>query len=91
MEKRENNSHWMILTYNPDGTPNQTKAKKAYDNDKDAISAARRINAFGHDIHKMTTYKCNFCGKWHVGHNHTILTNKEKKRCQDMIKKEKLF
>ena len=50
MEKRENNSHWMILTYNPDGTPNQTKAKKAYDNDKDAISAARRINAFGHDI-----------------------------------------
>lgn len=89
--KRESNSHWMILSYNMDGTPNQLKPKKSYNDDKDAIAAARRINAYGRSIHKMVAYKCNECGKWHVGHNYTILTDKEKKRCQDMIKNEHLF
>lgn len=89
--KRENKSHWMILTYNPDGTPNHLKPKKAYNIDKDAIAAARRINAYGNNIHKMVVYKCSECGKWHIGHNYTILTDKEKKHYQEMIKNEKLF
>ena len=41
--KRESNSHWMILSYNMDGTPNQLKPKKSYNDDKDAIAAARRM------------------------------------------------
>ena len=79
--------HWLL----EDDLFQVEAAKKSYNDDKDAIAAARRINAYGRNIHKMVAYKCNECGKWHVGHNYTILTDKEKKRCQNMIKNEHLF
>ena len=56
------------------------KNKTAYDTDKEAITAARKMNLKGKQIHKAVAYKCKVCGKWHIGRNKTLLTEKEIKR-----------
>lgn len=56
------------------------KNKIAYDTDKEAITAARKMNLNGKQIHKAVAYKCKVCGKWHIGRNKTLLTDKEIKR-----------
>ena len=52
--------------------------KKAYDDERSAVSAAKKINAYGHDIHKMVAYKCCKCDKWHIGHNYTVMTDRRR-------------
>lgn len=69
-----------------DGTPVYTK-KVVYNNDRDAIEAARRLNANIQQIHKAVAYKCPECHKWHVGRNHTILKDKDRKHCKETISK----
>ena len=69
--------------YLPDGTPVYVK-KAAYDTDKDAIEAARRLNLNVQQIHKAVAYKCPKCHKWHVGRNRTVLTDKDRKHYRDI-------
>lgn len=62
--------------------------KKGYNCESDAIAAANRINAFGHEIHKMVAYQCIRCNKWHIGHNWTIMTDEHREEAKEKIKKE---
>ena len=59
--------------------------KRSYENERDALAAARRINALGHDIHRMVAYKCSKCNKWHVGHNHTVMTPERREKDKEKI------
>ena len=52
--------------------------KKSFDNEKDAINAARYMNTQEHIIHKMVAYKCITCGKFHIGSTSKILTSEDK-------------
>lgn len=54
------------------------KSKQKYETDKEAIEEARKLNCFPESIHKAVAYKCNTCGKWHVGRTNKELTEKEK-------------
>ncbi len=60
--------------------------KKAYDTDKEAIEVARMMNCKHKQIHKAVAYKCPKCGKWHVGRNTSILTDKDKKHYKTVNK-----
>lgn len=62
--------------------------KRSYDTEKEAIAAANRINAWGHDLHKMVAYKCSKCEKWHVGHNNTTMTDERREEAKKKIEKE---
>ena len=61
------------------------KAKKSYNNEKDAITAAMKINCKESSIHKIVAYKCNVCGKWHLGHNRTILSLSDKEKIKEKL------
>lgn len=67
--------------------------KKAYNSDKEAITAARKMNLKGKQIHKAVAYKCSVCNKWHIGRNSKILTEKEKDRYKknDLLYSNKSF
>ena len=60
--------------------------KKSYDTEQSAIFAARRINSLGIDIHKVVAYKCSKCGKWHIGHNNTIMTSRRIEKEREKLK-----
>lgn len=86
MENVEKTYCQKINYYLDDGTPVYTK-KVVYNNDRDAIEAARRLNTNIQQIHKAVAYKCPKCHKWHVGRNHTILTDKDRKHYKEIISK----
>lgn len=66
-------------------------AKKSFDTEKDALKVARYLNTQEHIIHKMVSYKCETCGKWHVGRNSTELTEEDRKHYKQLIEREKKF
>lgn len=72
MEKRSTRSHYKI---GPNGV---LEEKKSFDTEQEALKMARFLNTKDNIIHKMVAYKCVKCGKWHVGSNHTVLTDKDK-------------
>ena len=84
MEKRKNRTHtkWNGREFVP---------KKSFDNEKDAVNAARYMNAQIYTIHKMVAYKCAECGKWHIGRNNTELTEEDKQYYKDMLIRNKKF
>lgn len=41
------------------------ESKKAYPSQTEAVSAVIGLSRKGSDVH---TYKCQFCHRWHVGH-----------------------
>lgn len=49
--------------------------KHSYKSESDALLAATKKNAYGNDIYKLVAYKCSKCGCWHIGHNHTVMTD----------------
>lgn len=69
----------------------ELRPKKRFPDERTALCAARRINAFGHDIHKMAAYHCRSCNGWHLGHNHTVMTNEMRDEAKKKILKEDLF
>lgn len=68
-----------------DGNPVYIQ-KKAYDTDKEAIEVARIMNCNNSQIHKAVAYKCPKCGKWHVGRNKSVLSEKDKKHYKTVNK-----
>lgn len=54
------------------------KDKIKYKTDKEAIHAAMVVNINMKTIHKRMAYKCSKCGFWHIGRNHTVLTQDDK-------------
>lgn len=67
-----------------DGT---SKPKKSFDSEKDALDAARTMNASGKMIHKAIIYKCPVCFKWHVGRSWKELTEKDKRKAEKFLGK----
>ena len=45
------------------------KPKHPFDTHDDAVEAAKKQNAKPGRIHKLVTYKCKVCHKYHIGRN----------------------
>lgn len=73
-----------IVRINPDGSK-VYKRKKAYNTLDDAIKQAKRMNSEVHMIHKLVSYKCSYCHKYHVGRSKKILTEKQRLKYQKEI------
>ena len=74
------NSHFTIYGYDANGKP-LYKVKKGFITEIDALVRCFQLNLAPHSIHKAVAYKCNKCGKWHIGHhNNVVLTNTERQK-----------
>lgn len=82
--KREKNSHYKIVN-------GKLIVKKTFDTENEAIETARFLNTKQNTTHKIVAYKCDTCGKWHVGNNGKRLFNDVRKKYQEKIKNMKLF
>lgn len=59
--------------------------KKAFDTLEEAIAIAKIINSQDHVIHKVVSYKCTVCHKFHVGRNGKELKDKERQKHKNQI------
>jgi hypothetical protein len=82
LEKRKYRSHTKIEF-------GKLVPKKSFETEKDAVRVARIINIQSKTIHKMVAYKCETCGKWHIGKNGTELTEKDRLHYKKMLDREK--
>ena len=67
------------IKYYKDGEPIYVP-KKAYDTLDEAIVAAKHMNARRETIHKLTSYKCDECFKYHIGKSKYILKDKDREK-----------
>lgn len=81
MKERTTRSHYKI------GPNGKLEVKKSFDSEMDALRTARFLNTRQDIIHKMVAYKCVVCGKWHVGGNGKVLTEKDRKEYAEKLKK----
>ena len=45
------------------------KAKLSYNSYEEAVEACNEYTInHPEDLNPMTAYKCDYCGKWHIGH-----------------------
>lgn len=65
---------------------NKRKPKKKYETDEDAIRACMEINSQRKQISKVTPYKCDECGSYHVGKTSKKLSKKDKKKARDWLR-----
>ena len=49
------------------------KDKKKFETQDDAIKYCKTINSKPNQIHKVVPYRCNFCGKYHIGRNGSLI------------------
>jgi len=68
------------------GSEEHSVAKVSYPSEKDALLNATKFNAYGKDIHKLVAYKCSKCGMWHIGHNHTEMTDDLREKAKQRYK-----
>ena len=74
------NSHYTIYAYDSERKP-LYKAKKGFLTEIEAVLRCFQINLAPHSIHKVVAYKCDKCGKWHIGHhNNIVLTEAERQK-----------
>ncbi|MDE5876060.1 MAG: hypothetical protein K2H47_00915 [Muribaculaceae bacterium] len=68
VQKRVSGTHWKVVFYNCKGKK-MLKAKFSYNSFEEAVEACNRyiLNHPG-DPRSMNAYKCEYCGKWHIGH-----------------------
>ncbi len=66
-----------LIRTDPDGRKHY-KPKKPYNTLEDAIKEAKKMNAQDHQIHKLVSYKCNYCSKFHIGRSKKEVTEKER-------------
>lgn len=66
--KRAPGTHWRVY-YTSKGNK-MLKSKKSYDSYEAAVDACNNyLLAHPEDQRPLNAYKCDFCGKWHIGHN----------------------
>jgi hypothetical protein len=75
------NSCRTIERYELDGTP-VYKDKAKFDTLDEAILECKKQNALPHRIHKVVSYKCKTCHKYHIGRNGKEITSKLRTRLQ---------
>lgn len=67
-ELRAPGTHWKVSTHNAKGKK-VLVAKFSYNTYEEAVGACTRyMMAHPKDSRPMSAYKCNYCGKWHIGH-----------------------
>lgn len=81
MKKRNYRSHYKI------GINGVLEEKKSFETESEALKVARFLNTREDIIHKMVAYKCEKCGKWHVGSNNTVLTEEDRKKYKKKLQK----
>ena len=57
-------------------TTNYGKPKVKFDTMDDAIAECKKLNQDLKRIHKLVSYKCNNCFKYHIGSNGKLLKHK---------------
>jgi len=68
--KRAPGTHWKVVRHNCKGQK-VLKAKHGYASYEEAVEASNRyIMNHPDDPRPMSAYKCEHCGKWHIGHEH---------------------
>ena len=77
-ENRQRNSHYKIIN-------GEFVEKKVFNTENEAIEFARFLNSKPNVIHKMVAYKCNMCGKWHIGNNGKTLFDNERDKYKQKI------
>lgn len=73
MQSKYKNICQRVIYIDPETKERIKKDKKKFGSLEDAIIEAKRINALKINIHKVVAYKCNFCFKYHIGKNKTLL------------------
>ena len=68
-----------LYRYNENGQP-VYKAKRSFDTLDEAIEFAKFVNSQDNIIHKVVSYKCKVCHKYHVGRNGKELKEKEREK-----------
>ena len=63
--------------------------KHGYETEMDALTTARFLNTRPNVIHKVIAYKCDKCGKWHIGRTFKELTEKDRKKAAEMLERYK--
>lgn len=67
-ELRAPGTHWKVSIHNSKGKK-VLVAKFSYNTYEEAVEAcARYMMAHPEDSCPMSAYKCDYCGKWHIGH-----------------------
>ena len=68
VELRAPGTHWKVQTHNSKGKK-VLVAKFSYNTYEEAVEACTRyMMAHPEDQRPMSAYKCDYCGKWHIGH-----------------------
>lgn len=81
MNTQPKNQCQTLLRYEPDGSP-VYKDKKKFDTLDEAIAECKKENAIPHRIHKVVSYKCNVCYKYHIGRNGKEISEKVRTKLQ---------
>ena len=67
-ELRAPGTHWKVQTHNSKGK-RVLVAKFSYNTYEEAAEACTRyMMVHPEDQRPMSAYKCDYCGKWHIGH-----------------------
>ena len=77
--KREKSSHYKIVN-------GEWVEKRSFDTESEAIETACFYNAKQNLPYKMVAYKCDLCGKWHIGKNGKRLFDGERKKYSQKFK-----
>lgn len=60
------------------------KKKKSYETLEEAITVAKKQNVLETHTMKVVSYKCEYCGKFHIGRNGNVI----KDNYREKLKKE---
>ena len=86
-----NKRHWKVEGFNADGSKIY-KPKKGFDTELKAQQECFKLNLKPETIHKLVSYKCQICGKWHIGHhNDKVLDDNEKSKIQKKYNEWKII
>lgn len=68
-------THWKVIKYKSKGKK-VLAAKFSYNTYKEAAEACERFSVTTpDDTRPLSAYRCDYCGKWHIGHVHTEQPN----------------
>lgn len=83
--------HWTVERILPDGSRTY-KAKRSFESELRAQQECFKLNLKPETIHKLVSYKCPICNKWHIGHHGGKQLNEEsRKKIQKQYNEWKLI
>lgn len=75
-EPKFNNTKCETLLYVDKDGNKVTKPKRKFETHDAAVEECKKLNAQPHRIHKLVTYKCKTCQKYHIGRNGKLIKRK---------------